>query len=243
MVAAQVIGDGVLPSISDARRRLLTPSPLIVPRGSRMYLQPIGLRCKGPRGVALDELNVFRTDQVVLSYPFHSGKCQRMAPGEYEILGPPHEVFDLDWTTTAPGELEEGRVSPPTRMRFSRGGVCNALMLLFTLQMDAVEGMERADGEAYDPERDNDYSSGFDNVHTHWDNPIRFLPVELAVQQGDELQLVCEHNEHDLQHVRLYSVTDAMLQPPGGIGHKEFIDGEIGMKLGVSLSVRKAPGS
>ena len=46
-------------------------------------------------------------------------------------------------------------------------------MLLFTLQMDAVDGMARADGEEFDPNLDTDYSSGLDNVHTHWENPMR----------------------------------------------------------------------
>ena len=113
-------------------------------------------------------------------------------------------------------------------------------MLLFTLQMDTVDGMARADGEEFDPNLDTDYSSGLDNVHTHWDNPMRFLPVELHVAQGDTLQMVARHNAHDLEQVRLYGVNERMLAPPGGIGHTQLIDSEQGEKLGVVLSRKVA---
>ena len=72
LIDDHVIGDGVLASIADARKRLLTPEALIVPRGSRMFVQPISLRSKGPPGISLDDLNVFHADQVVIpSTPFH----------------------------------------------------------------------------------------------------------------------------------------------------------------------------
>ena len=65
---------------------------------------------------------------------------------------------------------------------------------------------------------------------------MRFLPVEIHVQQGDALQMVCEHNAHDLNRIRLYGVTDEMLAPPGGIGHPEWVDNDKVMDLGVSMS-------
>ena len=237
LIDDHVIGDGCLASMADARNRLLTPDCYIVPRGSRMFIQPISLRAKGPAGIALDEMNVFLTDQVVVTYPYHSGKPQRLAPSEYDLLGPALEVFDFDWAHEENvGELNEGRTSPPLPLRFSRGGVCNALMILFTLQMDAHDGMEKASGEAYDPSVDNDYSSGLDNIYTHWDNPMRFLPVELAVKQGDVLQCVATHNAHDLDNISLYGVTEAMTASPGGIGNHNLIDEPKVEKLGVFLS-------
>ena len=239
LIDDHVIGDGVLPSISDARRRLLTPAALIVPRAARMFLQPVSLRCRGPPGISLDELNVMRTDQLVLTYPFYSGKLQRLPPSEYEALGPPLEIFDFPWATAEPGTLEKGRMTAPMTLSFNRGGVFNALQLLFTLQMDAAPGMETAEGETFDPECDTDYSSGLDNPETHWDNPIRFLPAELHVAQGDTLQLVATHNEHDLSHIALHGVTEGMLTPPGGIGHPELTDSTIAHKLSVSLNMRK----
>ena len=240
LIDDHVIGDGVLPSISDARNRLLTPEALIVPRASKMYIQPVSYRSKGPPGILLDDINVMRTDQLVLSFPYHSGKLQRCDSTEYEILGPALEVFDFDWSLAEPGSLEEGRTNQsPLTLKFSRGGVCNCLMILFTLQMDAKEGMEKADGEDYDPHVDNDYSSGMDNEYTHWDNPMRFLPVEINVAQGDELQVVCSHNAHDLDFIRLFGVTNTMLREPGGLGSRHLVDSEMGAKLGVSMSTGK----
>ena len=236
LIDDHVIGDGVLTSIADARRRLLTPEAMIVPRAGRIFALPVSLRARGPPGLALDDLNGARCDQCVLSYPFHSTKLQRIAPSEYEVLGDAVELFDFDWAhAELGGDLERGRTSPPLPLRFRRGGVFNALVLYFTLQMDAEPGMAR---ELDGAEGDDDYSSGLDNAHTHWDLPARFLPVELQVQQGDALTLVATHNVHDVDYIRLYGVGDAMVR--GMIGATHLIDSDLGAKLGVSLS-RKPP--
>ena len=134
LIDDHVIGDGVLHSISDARRRLLTPEALIVPRGARMYAIPVSVRANGPAGIALDDMNIFRTDQLVLSHPYHSVKLQRMAEADYTILGEPLELFDFDWTVEEPGTLAKGRSRPPMPLSFSRAGVFNAIVLYFTLQ-------------------------------------------------------------------------------------------------------------
>ena len=150
------------------------------------------------------------------------------------------QVFDFDWTVAAPGELEEGRTAPVKRLRFARGGVFNALMLTFTLQMDAHASMAHGDPQyPYDEALDSDYSSGFDNPETHWDNPIRFLPLELNVKQGDELQLLARHHVHDLDHIALHGVTEAMMASPGGVGHREMVDNEVCSQLGLSMSMKQ----
>ena len=248
LIDDHVIGDGVLSSISDARRRLLTPDALIVPRAGKMFVLPVCLRARGPPGIELDEMNMPLTDQVILSSPYHSVKLQRLPSSEYDILGPPVEVFDFDWAHAEPGELEAGRTCAVKQLTFSRGGVCNALLLTFSLQMDAEAGMAEADAAAADGEPidlqgvDADYSSGMDNPETHWDQPARFLPIELHVSQGDTLQLVARHNLHDLEQIHLYNIQDRMLN--GALGHFEFLDnGSPGDKLHIVLSRRRAPGS
>ena len=125
LIDDHVIGDGVLAAISDARKRLLTPHPLIVPRGGRMFLLPVSFRTTGPAGISLDELNTLRTDQLVLSHPYFHTKLTAFDPADYAVLGDPVEIFDFDWWQEVPGELAKGRTSAPRALTFSRGGIFN----------------------------------------------------------------------------------------------------------------------
>ena len=148
LIDDHVIGDGVLSSISDARRRLLTPSAYIVPRGGRMFALPVSYRAVAPpgSGIALDDLNLIRSEQLVLSHPYYHTKLQRLEESEYEVLGPPVQLFEWDWAhEEPPGHHGMGGTLPPTPMPMSKSGVLNGLLLYFTLQMDAHEGMEAQD--------------------------------------------------------------------------------------------------
>lgn len=232
LIDDHVIGDGVLSSIADARRRLLTREALIVPRGGRMFAVPISLRAQGPKGVALDDLNILLADQLVLTHPYHSTKLQRLADSEYDVLAPPVELFDFDWAGEIPGTLAEGRTGKQQTFWFNKSGCFNGVLITFTLQMDAREGMASDDGD--DTEENATYSSGFDNPETHWDNPVRFLPVELHVQAGQTLYITPTHNLHDLDHIEIGGVRESML----GLGHRSFLctaTSEPPLRLGVTL--------
>ena len=85
LIDDHVIGDGVFFSIGDARRRLLTPSPQIVPRAARMVLTPISLRAPAPPGFDLTDLNQMRCDQLVLSSPYVSRSRFTYDLGEFDL--------------------------------------------------------------------------------------------------------------------------------------------------------------
>ena len=105
----------------------------------------------------------------------------------------------------------------------------NGLLLFFTLQMDAAEGM----APPSDPTAE--YSSGLDNPETHWDMPVRFLPVELHVRAGDKLTLSASHNLHDVHEIKLTGVEPRMVSK--AVGHKQFLTNDVGKKLGVQLEM------
>lgn len=167
-----------------------------------------------------------------MSHPYHHTKLQRLDSSEYQILGPSLEIFEFDWTQEEPGTLAKGRTTSALPLRFDCPGICNGLLIYFTLQMDAREGMASINGE--DTEASAEYSSGFDNPHSHWDTPIRFLPVELHVRKGDELALTARHNLHDLDHLKISGIPPSML---GAVGHKEFLTNDVGKRLGVTLEL------
>ena len=221
LIDDHLIGDGVLNSIGDARRRLLAPGAAVIPWGGRLLALPIQLRAVGPEGVSLDALNAERSVQVVLTRPYYAAKLQRLSPRDYRVLGPAVTLFEYDWRGEPIDTLTRERHSAAQPLAFDAAGVFNALALVFTLQMDE--------------DASNDYSDGLDNPSTHWDQPIRFLPVEMRVAPGDRLRISATSNEHDVSQIRLSGATPEMVT--GMVGAHGLLSSTAGARLGVVVDV------
>jgi len=224
LVDDHLIGDGILMSHADARRRLLVPSPTVIPWGGRLLAIPIQLRLPTPAGVTMNAITAQRTEQVILTRPYHSFKLQRCPPSDYKILADPIQLFDFDWGSGPIDTLANSRESPPTPFTFKASGIFNAMAIIFTMQMDDL------------PE--GDYSGGLDNLDTHWDQPIRFLPIELRVNKGETLKLTSRHNDNDVHWMKVSGIQPEMLRGMLGAHNMLHPDNrEIAEKLGVVLQV------
>ena len=196
LIDDHLIGDGVLASHRDARRRLLTPDATIIPWGGKVFAWPLQMRLPSPPGINLNHLHLPRCQQIVISHPYASDKVQRSPKGYHKQLAAPVHLFDFDW---ASGDLEtlcDDRTTADTYINFSTSGTFNAVALYFTMQMD------------YEPE--HDYSAFLDNPGTHWDQPIRFLPSELRVSKGETLKLVARHNDNDIHQIKISGIKPDM---------------------------------
>ena len=71
------------------------------------------------------------------------------------------------------------------------------------------------------------------NAETHWDQPLRYLPVELHVTAGPTLRLAAHHDLHDIDHLWVSAVTKEML----GLGHRHLIGSSVGERLGVTIQM------
>ena len=74
LVDNELLGEGTLTSIADARRRLLAPRARVVPSGGALFALPIEWKCPRRGGFDLDEMKAFYFDA-----PFREG---RLAPSE-----------------------------------------------------------------------------------------------------------------------------------------------------------------
>ena len=216
-----LIGDGCLAAIAHARRHLLAPGAPIIPRGGKMFAAALELRTAGPPGLAVDELNAFRCQQLLTSAPVHSAKLQRMDPSDYKLLCAPVQLFDFDWAGAPLEWLEAPTREVTLPLRFSRAGIFNAVAVWFSLDMDST------------PE--NMYSSGLDNPGTHWDQPVRFLPLELHVSKGQSLRATFRHSEHDLEKVTLHGVPAEMGR--GAVGFPAILASHVADQLGVVVEL------
>jgi len=196
LIDDHVIGDGVLQSHQDARRRLLVPRPVVIPWGGKIWAWPLQMRLPAPKDVNLNELHLPRCAQVIMSHPYYSFKLQHSPERYFKPLADPVHLFDFDWGSGPLDTLADSRTTEGKVFTFRTSGTFNAIAILFTLQMDS------------DPE--HDYSACMDNPDTHWDQPIRFLPTELSVLKGQTLKMIATHNEHDVEQIKIRGVREDM---------------------------------
>ena len=211
IVDDQLLGEGVLPTILDARRRLLVrDDPIIIPSGATVYTMPVEDRVNTPTsgaraGLALDDMNTFACDSP-LSPRSHSGcKLQRKPKGAYTVLHPSIELFDFDFAT---GDLEgymRGRQKDvPITIR--KTGLLTGLVIHWTLRCDDTfhfhSGPENRDLVA-------------------WDQSVRLVPVEMRLAEGQTLVVRASH-DHEACRVGLPQVHPSMVA--GCVGHLELFD-------------------
>ena len=199
-----LLGEGVLTTIADARRRLLTPQPTIIPCGAAVFALAVELRVGKVCGFDLDDLNLFATD-MALAPRAHAGcKLQEQPPSSYRALAPPLRLFDWDFVRTPLEQLTRGR-QRDLMLEIGSDGVLSALVVYFSLHCDE------------DPAQW--YSSGPDNAQlVAWDQSVRTLPVELRVRAGQRIKAVAYHDEK-LVGIGLPDVSPEMLE--GAVGHLE----------------------
>ena len=208
IVDDQLLGEGVLTTIDDARRRLLTSNPMIIPSGAQVFTQALELRVGTVEGCALDDLNLFSTDST-LAPKGHTGcKLQRVPPSLHKRLSKPIELFSFDF---AKGDLRRylaGRTRDDLTCNIEAGGgILSGFLIHFNLKLDV------------DPR--NDFASGPSNTElVAWDQSLRVIPVELRVRGGERLQLRVEH-DHEAVRVGLPGIHPSMMQDM--VGHTELV--------------------
>ncbi|KAL1515803.1 hypothetical protein AB1Y20_002419 [Prymnesium parvum] len=204
IVDDQLLGEGVLTTVKDARRRLLKPGAQIIPSGAVVYALAIEFRPQPREGLHLDDTALFLYDQALCPRAHSGCKLQHFDPSTYKVLAPPLALFNFDWENAPVESLCDPRKAQH-RMTITQDGTLNAFLIYFHLHCD-----ER-----------HTFSSGPDNPNlTAWDQNLRYLPIEVNVKSGTTLLV---HAEHDQQMVR---VGLPQLKPEwiqSSVGHHEIL--------------------
>ena len=135
IVDDMLLGEGVLSTVADARRRLLSPAAQIIPRGGTLYALPVELRVPPRAGFKLDDLNIFNCDQGMTPRAVKCVKLQELPPSEWRALGEAVRLFRFDWATAPIDEVCAPRTHSQ-RITFQRAGILNAFVLYFKLHCD-----------------------------------------------------------------------------------------------------------
>lgn len=138
--SSELVGERVLPSIEDARRRLLTPDCRVIPAVGSIMLALFGGESIG-KNVVVEDVCGFDLRQ------FNSIVARRQFVGrndlDIELLSGDVEVFRFDF--------EKNTEFPPEdrllRIPVSRTGRCHGLIQWIRLEMDATIRFENHPGE------------------------------------------------------------------------------------------------
>ena len=207
IVDDQLLGEGALLTIDDARRRLLADGAAIIPAGAVVYAQPLELRVCERAGFSLDDFNLFATD-AALAPKAHTGcKLQQQPLATQKRLSPPLSLFEFDFASGDLRRYAAGRARNDLQIVVERTGVLSSILIYFTLRCDADAG--------------NDFHSGPANPKlVAWDQSQRSMPIEMRVRAGDRLSLHAEHN-HECVRVGLPNIHPEMVR--GMVGHTEIL--------------------
>jgi Flp pilus assembly protein TadD/SAM-dependent methyltransferase len=159
-----LVGEGVLPSLEDARKRLLKPGARVLPQRARLYAAAIeipGWRRVNPvrkiAGFDLAPFDVFRNP---------AGEMLELAREEHRMLTQPFPVFDFDFREPVPGAGQK-RID----IEASAEGAVQAVAVWYDLHLNDAISMSTAPGA-----KDN-----------HWGQGVAFMAADIQVKPGDKL--------------------------------------------------------
>ena len=159
-----LIGEGVLPSLADARRRLLKPGARVLPQGGRLYAAavevPVLRRLNPIRQVAgfdLGGFDVFRNP---------AGEMTELSREEHRLLTDPFPLFDFDFREAVPGAGQK-RLD----VAAAAAGSVHAAAVWYDLHLDGAITVSTAPG----------------TKGNHWAQALSFLPADIPVKPGDKL--------------------------------------------------------
>ena len=201
IVDDMLLGEGILTTVADARRRLLSPRACIIPCAAAIWALAVEMRPPEHAGFQLHAFQSFHCDLPMTPEPIANAKLQHMVEGvDYRVLAKPIKLFSFDDWATRPAEtICEERTSPPLPLDITHDGVMSAVLIYFSISLD---------GEA-----DHGYGSGPAFAGSHWEQNCRWLPHERRVRRGQRLRLLARHSDHHVGMVRLVDVTGEMLRP------------------------------
>ncbi len=159
-----LVGEGALPSLEDARKRLLKPDALVLPRGARLYAAAIeipGARRVNPihqiAGFDLSGFDVFRNP---------TGEMLELSREDHRLLSEPFQIFDFDFRTAIPG-AEQKQID----FTANASGTIHAVAVWYDLHLAESITMSTAPG----------------TKGNHWGQGVAFMSADIAVAPGDKL--------------------------------------------------------
>ena len=212
IVDDMLLGESVLTTVADARRRLLTKDAIILPQGGAVWALAVellppaaGASASRDGGLASSDTHTFQSLHALSLLTANPNDSVHLQFHEHRPLGPPVQLATFDWahapldTLTAEGATG---ASAPLPLRVDADGCMSALIVYLTLDLDGDPG--------------NIISTAPDSPNLAWEQVARHMPMALRVRKGDELTLVATYTDCYLQTLALSGFTADMLDTERG---------------------------
>ena len=180
IVSTTLIGEGLLPSVEDAKARLLEPGARIIPRAAKILGRLAGspaldkcMRVGNISGFDLGEFNEFSPLKV------HGADAELT----YTYFSEPFEIFEFDFLARSsfPEERKE------LRIRVTGSGLCAGVLQWFRLDLAPDAHYENAPG-----------ADGSVRRTGHWQQVLHTFAEPVRVEAGQVLRLAAAHNRSNL---------------------------------------------
>ncbi len=159
-----LLGEGFVPSLLDARERLLVPDAIVIPCGARVRGAVVSIRPP-------EDLEPDLGTAALLAIHRDARLDLRRCP--HRVLSEIFDVFDLDFRSRA--------IRPERRRidaRVEEAGAANAVAYWFELRLDDETSIDTSPA----------------STTTAWEQAIAFFDREGAVRPGERLALRAEHD-------------------------------------------------
>ncbi len=172
ILSADLIGEGVIPTLRHALAELAAPGAHIIPARARVYgtlAQAPDLRLTNPvgqiEGFDLSLFERFRNKTAAVNV--------FLAAEEHTFLSEPAELFTFDFSRPIDTMRERG-----VTFRCTAEGTAHAVAMWFRLDLDDERGGSTKPGGGL----------------RHWATPLFFIETDIAVKQDQEVVLNVRHD-------------------------------------------------
>ncbi|XP_013792349.1 protein arginine N-methyltransferase 7-like, partial [Limulus polyphemus] len=194
----ELIGEGAIHTFAHALENLLEKDSIVVPVSAVVYAQVVQSE-KVLKWNRLQPLHV--ADGIVIQPPsdvqscagaaaIHDIQLNQLKTSDFKCLSDPVPVFRFDFSGKTPLKFDDMSVS---KFQAQHGGSCQAVFMWWELQMD-VEGdilLSCAPHWAHPEPTSLQWRD-------HWMQAVYYLPQEINVHKGNQMNLCAFHDEYSL---------------------------------------------
>eukprot|EP00124_Ichthyophonus_hoferi_P003240 Ihof_evm2s270 gene=Ihof_evmTU2s270 len=186
LLDTELIGEGCLPSYRDAKRRLLTPNAKSVPSGATMYCQLISSQ----RLWDGHKIPVLPGMERPLPPCPGTHQTQNIQANTYKDIvcySEPFTAFEFDFMNVPPSDVEICKMT--CKVPVIKTGKVQAVLYWWDLHLDESTHLNTAP----------DWALGrIGQWRDHWMQAVCFMPEEVEVEEGTEVEVAAAHDDFSL---------------------------------------------
>lgn len=188
---SELIGEGVIPTINDAHRRLLSSNVKTIPAAAEVYVQLIESHTLFNTN-KLSGFNLPRTFQNCQGTAnAHELQCSQIYPDHIKLLSEPHKCAELDFSKPYIHNRSRKESSHQKIVSVTQSGKLHAVVMWWNLILHKGGNVTLNMAPSW---CQGDLSDGFD-WRDHWMQCVYYIPNEIDIQTDDFISVTMHHDD------------------------------------------------